>query len=217
MAATLFALLLYPIIGSYCFKEQIMNQPELGIKVTELRVLKGLTQESLAELCEVSTRTIQRVESGEVDPRSYTLLNLGNHLNYDFLEDEKSEVLPWLVALHLSSILCIVVIPLLIWSFKKRLGNPIDRHGKEVINFQITITILLFSALLFLMLFIPGTIVLMERTGWGPDDFLVLLPILGLIPFFILGILCLIQGASNTLRVLTDKPPRYRLSITFLK
>jgi transcriptional regulator with XRE-family HTH domain len=37
-----------------------MNQPNLGLKVSELRQQKGLTQERLAELCEVSPRTIQR-------------------------------------------------------------------------------------------------------------------------------------------------------------
>jgi len=47
-----------------------MNQPDLGLKVIELRQQKGLTQEQLAELCEVSARTIQRIESGEVDPRA---------------------------------------------------------------------------------------------------------------------------------------------------
>ncbi len=47
-----------------------MNQPDLGLKVSELRQQKGLTQERLAELCEVSPRTIQRIESGEVDPRA---------------------------------------------------------------------------------------------------------------------------------------------------
>jgi DNA-binding XRE family transcriptional regulator len=46
-----------------------MKQPELGLKVAELRQQKGLTQEKLAEMCEVSSRTIQRIESGEVDPR----------------------------------------------------------------------------------------------------------------------------------------------------
>ena len=54
-----------------------MNQPNLGLKVAELRQQKGLTQEQLAERCEVSARTIQRIESGEVDPRAYTLHCLG--------------------------------------------------------------------------------------------------------------------------------------------
>ena len=35
-----------------------MNQPDLGLKIAELRQQKGLTQEKLAEYCEVSTRTI---------------------------------------------------------------------------------------------------------------------------------------------------------------
>ena len=43
-----------------------MNQPDLGLKITELRQQKNLTQEKLAEYCDVSTRTIQRIESGDV-------------------------------------------------------------------------------------------------------------------------------------------------------
>lgn len=37
-----------------------MNQPDLGLKVSELRQEKNLTQEQLASYCEVSARTIQR-------------------------------------------------------------------------------------------------------------------------------------------------------------
>lgn len=48
-----------------------MNQSDLGLKITELRQQKGFTQEKLAEYCEVSTRTIQRIESGEVEPRAF--------------------------------------------------------------------------------------------------------------------------------------------------
>ena len=39
-----------------------MNQPQLGLKVAEVRQQKGFTQQQLAEYCEVSTRTIQRIE-----------------------------------------------------------------------------------------------------------------------------------------------------------
>ena len=37
-----------------------MNQPDLSLKVSELRQQKNLTQEQLAGYCEVSARTIQR-------------------------------------------------------------------------------------------------------------------------------------------------------------
>ncbi len=45
----------------------------IGRKIKDLRVLKGLTQEDLAERTQLSVRTIQRIEKGEVDPRTYTL------------------------------------------------------------------------------------------------------------------------------------------------
>lgn len=50
-----------------------MKQPELGKKISELRLAKGLTQTELAEMCQVSLRTIQRIETAEVSPRSFTL------------------------------------------------------------------------------------------------------------------------------------------------
>lgn len=50
-----------------------MKQPDLGKKIAELRKAKGLTQEELVEKCNLSIRTIQRIESGEVTPRSYTI------------------------------------------------------------------------------------------------------------------------------------------------
>jgi transcriptional regulator with XRE-family HTH domain len=50
-----------------------MKQPELGKKLTELRKAKGLTQEELVEKCNINVRTIQRIEAGEVTPRSFTV------------------------------------------------------------------------------------------------------------------------------------------------
>ncbi len=50
-----------------------MKQPELGQKLSELRKEKDLTQEELVEACHVSIRTIQRIEAGEVTPRTSTI------------------------------------------------------------------------------------------------------------------------------------------------
>ena len=61
-----------------------MKQPELGEKIAQLRKQKGLTQEELIEKCNVSVRTIQRIEAGEVTPRSYTLKTILSALDYDF-------------------------------------------------------------------------------------------------------------------------------------
>ncbi|GAA3963114.1 transcriptional regulator with XRE-family HTH domain [Mucilaginibacter dorajii] len=50
-----------------------MQQPNLGKKIAKLRKAKGLTQEELVEKCNLSVRTLQRIEAGEVTPRSYTI------------------------------------------------------------------------------------------------------------------------------------------------
>jgi len=59
-----------------------MNQPELGKKIVELRKAKGFTQEELVEKCNLSVRTLQRIESGEVTPRSYTIKIIFAALEY---------------------------------------------------------------------------------------------------------------------------------------
>lgn len=50
-----------------------MKQPHLGRKIAELRHIKNMTQEELVEACNVSVRTLQRIESGEVTPRYSTI------------------------------------------------------------------------------------------------------------------------------------------------
>ncbi|WP_191322050.1 helix-turn-helix domain-containing protein [Algoriphagus aquimarinus] len=67
-----------------------MKQPELGKKISEMRKAKGLTQEELVELCNLNVRTIQRIEAGEVTPRSYTIKALFEALGIQL--DEKINV-----------------------------------------------------------------------------------------------------------------------------
>ena len=196
-----------------------MKQPELGMKVVELRQQKAITQEQLAELCEVSTRTIQRIESGEVDPRSFTIQRLNDALEFDFgAGDLKNENL-WLAALHLSNIFCIVLIPLLIWSFLKEKSLKLDRHGRDVLNFQITITIVMFVAVACLIA-APMALIFQEQSG-GPSGpsfgILEILVIATVLPFFFIGFFVFYQGVKNTIKVLNGNPYHYPLSIQFLK
>ena len=81
-----------------------MNQPDLGLKISELRQQQGLTQEKLAEYCEVSTRTIQRIESGEVEPRAFTRNSLSNILGFDVGKENTNHQSLWLALLHMSSV-----------------------------------------------------------------------------------------------------------------
>ena len=63
-----------------------MKQPELGYKIQNWRKAKGLTQEELVEKCNLNVRTLQRIEAGEVLPRSYTIKSILEVLNVDFSE-----------------------------------------------------------------------------------------------------------------------------------
>ena len=77
-----------------------MDQLELGEKIQKLRKLKGLTQKELADKTSLSTRTIQRIENGEVDAKDI--------LNYQ---------ISMTIYLIISAILVILIIgiPLLIF------------------------------------------------------------------------------------------------------
>ena len=196
-----------------------MNQPELGNKVAELRQQKGLTQEHLAEKCEVNPRTIQRIESGEVDPRSYTLQCLSRELEFDFLREQAKSDDLWLVVLHLSSVIPVLIVPLLLWSWKRNQNSKIDQQGRDVLNFQVTMLLLLFLGGFLLMLLpvalpIVGSVIGDAGIHWGMFEFIL---ICATTPMILIGLFCTFQGVANAVRALADRPIRYLLSIPFIK
>lgn len=67
-------------------KQHIMKQPALGQKILELRKQKGFTQEELVEQCNINVRTIQRIEAGDVSPRSYTIKAILEALGFNYEE-----------------------------------------------------------------------------------------------------------------------------------
>jgi len=193
-----------------------MKQPDLGLKVSELRKEKGFTQEQLAEFCEVTPRTIQRIESGEVEPRAFTRNSLSNVLEFDLGKNDIENERFWVAALHLSSIFCIVLIPLLIWSWMKNRSYQIDKNGRQVMNFQITITLALLTNVLCLAVGLPAALILMEQ-GMGNVTLMSGLALASVFPLILIGFFVFYQGVANTLRFLNDQETRYSLSIKFLK
>ena len=193
-----------------------MNQPDLGLKIAELRQQKGLTQEKLAEYCEVSARTIQRIESGEVEPRSFTRNSLSNILGFDFGKENPSNQSLWLALLHMSSTVCIVLIPLFLWSWKKDQSYKIDRQGRDVLNFQITIMLVLF-ALVLMLIVIPSSLLMAQGLDRGTDALGNLFTLLPPVPLLFLALFTSYQAVVNTVRALSEKPIHYPLSIPFVK
>ncbi|WP_267406722.1 MULTISPECIES: helix-turn-helix domain-containing protein [unclassified Chryseobacterium] len=146
-------------------------------KLKEIRELKNLTQEELAESSGISVRTIQRIEAGTI-PKGYTLRTLSQTLGIEenilqnipeeaiaipeqptekqFIEEKAEEVLinySFIKIINLSSIPFILFPPLnillpIILMFKLNQKNNLS---KQIITLQILWTI---SAPVIFMLWI---------------------------------------------------------------
>lgn len=118
-----------------------MKQPELGRKIAELRKAKGLTQEELVEICNISVRTIQRIETGEVTPRSYTVKTILSALDYDL--EKISEKEPNILSENVNGLRSLMLVDI-------DLNKPSD-----FINKQLRIA-WIFGIIYFILGFIEG-------------------------------------------------------------
>lgn len=126
-------------------------------KIKKIRTQKGLSQEKLAEKTNLSLRTIQRVENGESDPRGDTLIRIADALNISldiFNDSQKEENKAYLASIHISALsfllfpLLGIILPLILWIAKKDKIKNLNSQAKELLNFQISWTLLLFLGLL---------------------------------------------------------------------
>ena len=69
-------------MGTFDMKEK--QKQMIANQVKESRLAKGYTQQELSDLSNISVRSIQRIENGEIIPRSYTLKTLGSILGISF-------------------------------------------------------------------------------------------------------------------------------------
>lgn len=69
-----------------------MGTTDFGNKLIEVRKLKGLTQGDVAEKCNITIRTIQRIESGAVKPRASTIKIISESLDFDYFATSGADV-----------------------------------------------------------------------------------------------------------------------------
>jgi transcriptional regulator with XRE-family HTH domain len=121
-----------------------------GERIKALRIEQGITQEALAEKTEVSARTIQRIENGEVIPRAYTLQMIAKALEVDYStlsptpgNDSQAQQSPnnnvWLGLIHLSGIIPFILPTFLLWQRKKGSVQNITEHYRTAISFQLIV------------------------------------------------------------------------------
>ncbi|WP_281986875.1 helix-turn-helix domain-containing protein [Aquimarina aggregata] len=123
-----------------------MKQPQLGEKILELRLAKGLTQTELAEKCNLSLRTIQRVELAEVTPRSYTLKLIFKTLDFDGFNVEsknssssynlKKDVFRNILLIIVTAVISILIFKY-ITNYKRQSAEEVKNSiNKSQINFR---------------------------------------------------------------------------------
>ncbi|WP_298536983.1 DUF4870 domain-containing protein [uncultured Algibacter sp.] len=104
-----------------------------------------------------------------------------------------------LVITHLSQLITLVIgfgsllLPLVLWLTQKDKIYQMDIHGKNIVNFQL-------SLIVYFIICIP----------------LILLFGLGLLGFAILGILAIIFPVINAIRASRGETPSYPLSFNFI-
>ncbi len=172
------------------------------------RKLKGYSQEQLSEKTQVTVRTIQRIEKGDVQPHLQTIKLLATALNVEVedllvIDDPKEETLQlkWLLLMHGIPIiglvlpLCNVLFPLFLWIHKREDNEIYDVHGRAIINFQSTMT----------LLFVLSLIALVTLEGIGFFFFMAVLPY------------TIVIMIINIVRVMNTQKCYYPLSFPFLK
>ena len=197
---------------------------EISTRLAEHRRLKGWTQEELADKSGVTARTIQRIESGSVNPQAYTLKLLAASLGVDFKESaapqppgrlpqpttepphqrviiQKPAESRWLTLMHLLPLSAAILpgsnilFPLIFWVIKKDEYEEYDMHGRAVLNFQLTMALIFIPTIILMVFYFP----------------------IGFPLFILLGIYTLTMPVLNAIWVTTGKKIRYPLSIPFFK
>src|SRR5688500_2507140 len=195
-------------------------------KIIHFRKLKGVTQETLAEVTGLNVRTIQRIESGEVDPRLYTLKSIADALDVnleELLPEPTQHELNQIAVLHITPagfflfpLIGNVLLPFIFWMLKREEVNGINKHGKDILNGQLTYSIVISiifgiqAGFIVATMFSPGNPFIIKFFMHFPI-YMVIIMLLSIIIFGIFP-------GINAIRVYNGKDPwKYPLKINFFK
>ena len=127
----------------------------LGSRVMQLRKTKGYSQEVLAEKSGLNLRTIQRIEKGETEARGDSILRLCKVLEVgpeELMDWQMPEDRGYLAALNLSALTFLIfpllgiLLPLILWIYKKDKVLHAREVGRKLLNFEITWCLLYYLA-----------------------------------------------------------------------
>lgn len=105
-----------------------------------------------------------------------------------------------IIVTHLSQLITLLtgfgslILPLILWATQKDKVLQMDAHGKNIINFQL-------SLIIYCLICVP----------------LILLFGLGLLGFIILGIIAIVFPVVNAIKASNGETPTYPLAFKFIK
>lgn len=183
----------------------------VAMNLRHQRKRKGWMQEQLSESSGVAVRTIQRIENAKVEPHLQTLALLAGSLELDVNElstmASAEDVSPggaahrkWLLLLHLSPIVGFIIpfanliVPLILWAYKRDESPLYDEHGRAVVNFHMTVTLAFMAGVALLLVLLQVGILLLILTS-----------------AYTLALILL-----NTRRVMKNESYKYPLSVKLL-
>jgi transcriptional regulator with XRE-family HTH domain len=194
-----------------------MKNRDLARRVKDLRNRNGMSQEMLAEESGLSLRTIQRIENGETEPTGDTLKRLSNAFNVppdELIDWTIKEDQGYLKTLNLSALTFIffpllgILVPFIMWISKKDKLKNINTVAKDLINFELTWNIILFTIPVILNSIIYVT------TG---ELSMRIIAFTSSVSFLIMYILNFVFIIFNTLRIHNGKEVNYYPKIRFLR
>ncbi len=104
-----------------------------------------------------------------------------------------------IVIMHLSQLVTLVIgfgsliLPLILWMSNKEKVYEMDEHGKNILNFQISL--LIYSLICIPLIFLFG---------------------LGILGFIVLGLISIIFPIINAIKASNGEIPKYPLSLNFI-
>ncbi len=200
-----------------------MKNKELAKRIKELRNRKGFSQEELSGKSGLSLRTIQRIENGETEPRGDSLKRLA--LAFNVTPDE---IIDWtatkdkgfLTSFNLSALSFIffpilgIIVPLILWISKKDKIQHLNKTASELLNFQITWTILFFGGFVGLIILgLSGDRVIAYNANRTRSLIQAFLPLFFIILMYGFNLILVL---INTLRINREQHTIYFPMIKFL-
>lgn len=187
-------------------------------KIKSLRTAKAMSQEELAEKTGLSLRTIQRIENNETEPRGDSLKRLAQALQTtpdEVIEWRLEENRSYLVMVALGSCasflfpLSGIFITMIFWILKKDKIKSVEHLGKEILNFQITWTLVTGMFVILFMYMTFFGINKVKLTGFQPFYVFV--------PFILISLFVLFISLINAFKISKGLAYRYFPAIKFLK